>query len=285
VLDAAVSAAHHEKRVVPIRDVADQLGSRCNHLLQVFQHLRPVHRGRHVFHRDIVRHPLDIEPQILLIADQDGAIVEYVEIRRGESIDLASHWLEAGGDLLPDRRQLNGDRHGMLRHPRHVDKDARRRKVGPVIAQIRIGREGSRSVDVVIEDDGRRISGRHPPGILADFLPRQRAPGAVGCAEVRQVAGIVANAVIPWGPDRHFEILKLAFQAIAAKGHVQRVDTGLRHGNGERHGSLGWLSDRERGAGRKSCQEDEGSTVDHDAPSLGDFLKCCQGCLASSGKP
>ena len=60
---------------------------------------------------------------------------------------------------------------------------------------------------------------------------------------------------------------------------MQRVGAGLRHGNGERHGSLWRLSTREWGAGRKRCQQDEGSTVDHDAPSLGDFPKGCQGGL------
>ena len=173
MLDAAVAVAHHQERVVLVWNIADQVGGRRHHSLEVGQHLRAVHGRRHVFDRDEMGHASYIEPQIFLVPDQDRRIVQHVEIGRREGVRPAWHRFEPGCNLLPIRRQLDRDRHRALEHCRQMHKDARRRKVGSIFAHVGVGRERGGSEDVVVQDNRRRVSSRDAPCVFRDFFPRQ----------------------------------------------------------------------------------------------------------------
>ena len=177
VLDAAVPAPHHEEGVVLVRDLADQLRGGRHHGLQVRHHFRPVDVGRHVLNRHVVRHALHLELQVLLVADQDRAIVQHVEIRRLKGVCFALYRFQPGRDLLPVRRQLDRHRHRLVQLPGEVHEHAGRRNVRAILAQVVIGRERRVPEYVVVQHDRGSILRHHPPRILRDLLPRAaRAP-------------------------------------------------------------------------------------------------------------
>ena len=249
--------AHHQKRVVPVGDLADEPRGRLHDALQVGQHLFAIHRGSHVLERDPVRYASHREAQCLLVAHEDRAVVQDVEIGRGKRVRAAGG-IEPRRDSRPAGRQLDGDGDGVLEPPRHVQKEPRRRDVGPVLAQEILCRERDCAVDIVAHQDHGRISGRHPPRVLRDLLPGQRTPGAILGAEVRNVLRVVADAVVARRPDRHFEVLDLALQALRAERDVEDVVGRLRHRDRECHRAFGRLAGTVKGRGgqRGPNQED-----------------------------
>ena len=113
MLDAAVPFSHEKKCVVTIRYVADQPRRCFHHTLEIRRHLGAIDARRDVFDSSAVRAAGRFELNPFLVAHQRGAIVEHVEIRRGEGVLLTRDGVQSGSDLRPSGWQFENDRHGL----------------------------------------------------------------------------------------------------------------------------------------------------------------------------
>ena len=199
-----------------VRHIADEPRGRFHHTLQVGCHLLTIHAGRHIFDDQRMRPARDEELQGFLVTHQHRAVVQHVEIRREKRVGLACHRIETGRNARPAWRQLEGRGYGMLDAFGEVQEQPGRRDEGARVVDVIAGDEGDRRLHIVVQDNRRGVAGRHAPVIPGNLLPGQVLPRAVFGAEVPHVFGIVQNTVEPWRPNRHFEILRLAAQAIAA---------------------------------------------------------------------
>src|SRR5215472_7080921 len=97
MLHSAIAAAHEQKGVMFVRNVAHH----CRRVLDDFFQIRgdaaAVDLGWNIFGDDVVRHALYVELKALLLAEQRWAVVEYVKIGSGKSIWLAGKRIEPAG--------------------------------------------------------------------------------------------------------------------------------------------------------------------------------------------
>src|SRR5262245_32760684 len=121
MLNTAIAIAHHQKCIMRVSDVADELCGSLDHLLKIRDHPGAVDGCRNILDRDSVQSALDLKIERLLIADQHWTVIERVEIGRGKdgcsiSVRNLQH-VQPGRNPRPVWRQLNTDRYGMLQLP------------------------------------------------------------------------------------------------------------------------------------------------------------------------
>ena len=175
MLDASAAVAHHEERVAGVRQIAHERGRRLDHLLQIGEHPRAIDAGRDVLNRHGMPLALHVESERLLVADQHRAVVERVEVRRGERVRSAPNRIEPGGDPGPSRRQLDAHRGGALKLSLEIHEHPCRGDEGSMLVQVVLRGESHRPQNVVAQHHGGRPARRNAPRVLRDLLPGQRS--------------------------------------------------------------------------------------------------------------
>ena len=242
VLEPAAAGADNEERVMAVGELAHERGRGLDDSLEVARELGPV-RCAEVVRGDGVGEAGGLESQDLLVADEDRAVVERIEVGRDESVGPSRDGVEPGRNALPVGVGEDGDGHRVLEAAGDVHEDAGRGDEAAVVAEVAVGDEAGEGVDIVARDDGGGLSGADAPDVLGGFLPGEGTAGAVHGLEVLDVLGVVHDPVVARRPGRHLEVLDLALEAVGAEDDVVVVGRRPLHGHGDGQGG------RRRGAG------------------------------------
>ncbi len=229
MLDAASALADREERVVRIRNLADYLHSRFHHALQIGRDFLVIDIGD-IFEYHGVRNPAHLEAPGLLVAHQNRAIVEQIEIRSRKCVGMSCHRIESDGDVLPSGIWLDGQRDGMWNLPGDMQEYAGRRDVAAGIVQIAFSDKWSEGVHVVADCDGCGVVRLDTPRVLCGLRPFERMSRSVLRGEVHQILRVIHDAVEAGSPGRHLEILRVALEPVHAEDHVIVVRGRVFHG-------------------------------------------------------
>ncbi len=239
MLDAAVTLPDEKEAVMFVGYIAHEPGGGLHDLFQIRGDASPVDRFGDVLQRRFVRHALDLEDDVFLVAQEDGAIVKGVEIRGEKGPGPARDRVEAGCDLRPARGNIQNNRDRMPEPAGQIKEHPRRGDKGPLFVQIVLGGEIDKARDVVLHGHRGGIPGRHAPAAAGDLLPGQGPAAAVRGPEIRDLRFIVQYLVKTRHPSGHLEIEQLALDPLAAQDHMEKMLGRAGHRDPESQAAVG----------------------------------------------
>ena len=202
MFQSASALSHVDEAVVVVWHVAHHFRGGRHDALEVLFELHLLGAvGR--LEGELVVVALMREPLYIEVAQQQGRVVEHVEVRSGEGAAVIGIRPHARGDVLPSVGQLESDADGMCLFAGDVHEDAVGCHEGDVPLHAAGGHIPLVGINAVVDLHASVLGQGHAPAVQALLLPGEFFALGVPCTEVGQVLGEVQHLVVPRCPARH----------------------------------------------------------------------------------
>ena len=204
MLEAAAARTHVDEAVVVVGDLPHQARRRTHDPAEILPEAALLDAlGR--FDGKMIRVPFVLEIGGVVVAQEERAVIQAVEIVGLERVHQPLDGKESGGDLLPAAGEFETHAHRMLQVPVHVHERPGRGDEGDAALHA----AGSDIPPVGIDPVGDlhpAVGGKgDDPAVHAAFLPSDRFSGGIGRGKIAQMLGEIQHLIVAGRPAGHVE--------------------------------------------------------------------------------